>query len=133
MMMGGKTLLLLLQMLLAVSAGSPARAAPPTILSVSPSRLPTAGGNTTILVRGSGFTTGHAATCRLASATPGTAWTHAGYAGKSDLRFPAKVINDSLLTCVPPAVLAPGPGILSVATNCSTVPCVLGNWEQHVP
>ena len=131
--MGGA---LLLQMLLAFLAGSPASGASsdtPTILSVSPSQLPTMGGNTTILVRGSGFATGRAASCRLASATPGTAWTHAGYAGKSDLRFPAKVINDSLLTCVPPAVLAPGPGILSVATNCTTVPCVLGNWEQHVP
>jgi hypothetical protein len=105
---------------------------PPIILSVSPSQLPTTG-NATILVHGSGFATGRPASCRLASATPGTAWTHAGYAGKSDLRLPATVINDSLLSCVSPAVLAPGPGVLSVATNCNTVPCVLGNWGQHVP
>jgi hypothetical protein len=135
-LMGGA---LLLQVLLAVSAGtSPTTSAgllasaPPTISSVSPTLLPTTG-NTTLLVWGRSFATGRLASCRLASATPGTAWTHAGYAGKSDLRFPAKVINDSLLECVPPAVLAPGPGILSVATNCTTVPCVLGNWGQHVP
>jgi hypothetical protein len=103
------------------------------ILSVSPSQLPTSG-NTTVLVRGSGFgTAGRLASCRLASATPGSAFTHAGYAGKTDLRFPATVINDTLMTCVPPAVLAPGPGVLSVAVGCKTVPCVLGNWEQHVP
>ena len=129
--------MLLPQLLLAVSAGSPparegVMVSPPTISSASPSQLPTTGA-TTLLVRGAGFVTGRAASCRLASATPGSAWTHAGYAGKSDLRFPATVINGSHLECAAPAVLAPGPGILSVATNCTTVPCELGNWDQHAP
>eukprot|EP01052_Picozoa_sp_SAG31_P051418 SAG31_NODE_12200_length_959_cov_1.347674_1_plen_220_part_10 len=94
--------------------------------------FPTSGSAVTVVVRGSGFRPG-LASCRIASATPGSAFTHAGYAGKTDIRFPASVINESTLTCAPPGVLAPGPGLLSVAVGCTTVPCRLGNWGQHVP
>eukprot|EP01048_Picozoa_sp_COSAG05_P035901 COSAG05_NODE_15861_length_359_cov_0.792308_1_plen_68_part_10 len=55
----------------------------PSISSVSPSQLPTTGG-AAVHIRGSGFgQPGRLASCRLASATPGTAFTHAGYAGKT--------------------------------------------------
>eukprot|EP01047_Picozoa_sp_COSAG01_P034519 COSAG01_NODE_2597_length_7400_cov_37.453363_3_plen_397_part_00 len=126
-------LLLLLLLLPAVTAAAAVSAvAPPHIASVSPSMLPTIGA--TVLVRGSGFggaAPGYEASCRLASATPGSALTHEGYAGKTDLRFPATVVNDSLLSCAVPSMLAPGPALLSVAVGCIATPCKLGNWQQH--
>ena len=106
----------------------------PVIHSITPDELPVAGADALITVAGSGFgESGTLASCRLASATPGSAWTHAGYAGKTDLRVPATVVNDTTLTCIAPSVIAPGPGIISVAVDCKAVPCALGNWGQHVP
>jgi hypothetical protein len=91
---------------------------PPLVTSLSASSFAVEGGGAPLLVHGSGFQANvNGTTCRI---SPAHSATKFGY--EPSVEFNGTVISDTLLKCQPPAVLAPGPGMLDVRND--------GGWSN---
>ena len=136
--------------LLAVTAASAASAASgPTISAVTPYRIPV-DGLTQVTVTGSGFTAASASTptCRISTFRYITPWYAAGplscqpraslgpnppgvsfdKPSPTNYTAPATIINDTHLSCTPPAVTVEGVAVLAVSLDNATFSVPSSAW-----
>ena len=93
-------------------------APPPLVASLSATSFAVEGGGAPLLIHGSGFT--NESVCRIRPAHSPTQFDY-----DTEILSNCTMVSDMLLRCHPPAVLAPGPGLLDISTSG-------GGWSNAV-